>query len=1098
MNSGKGPSISRRRSLQLLPLSLIGLGLGTTREAASEGVRFNPISDNVTIPAPNLEEAFLPTMKGTPLVPRYEVDTGWDELSYDEFLDVQLQFDPDVFLFHRNAGRRGSIEIDGIPDNFRELGRMAIDTGIPGLMTRSNTLSPWQAQPWYEGLNEEEQFTYPDGSAVTEIDALVAKNRDGDPHVLKEEDQGSVKVLSPFADGTIEFLATPMIEAVEFGYSTFFIDFAKLQRLGGLDHSVWAESAFRDHLEKLSSNELRTLGLEDDDVDSFDVSEYLTDLELGNDEPPAVDPIYREFLLLQHKAIKQQFEQVIDTVRSADLPTERVEFYANGFMGDDFRNTPDLMHIHDPFDLVFLEDTPSVPPDFVRDFVYKFGVAAGHFQKPVILHRSMWEGYDALQGLDPADEYPTLLQLQVAEAYANGCRKPPNLSGGAGHTHREKVVNNWVREDGTVPDVLLDFVKFVRVHERFLMDPDPENDVAVVYSLPTMLWHYAPEWDWYAMDHIESFRGAVQILRRLNYAYDVIIFGHDDLWDDSEQLDRLAQYDAVLFPNVAAISDEQVMALNEALDQGTTMIATGGFPSRDEQYMTTIDTGESVTHRNSIVFSDDLTSSALDTTVPDDLNAALTDSVTRTIRFSGDIDVGLTIMGQADNEQTIIHFVNYEYNPTDDSMAVHTSLNVTIDLEAVTGVHYYSPKGRGELSTDVNDDGYQVTIPRLETWVFLVVNHSTEDLMPPGSEDEARAAIVEADSAISTAEDEGRTYRLYRATRRRENAEAYFDHESYKLAKENATKAKQEAEMAVAPPSVGFYTGHDPRDLYRSDVIDDLAWYFRGVEFDTVDHLSDLEDGSFNLLIVPPALPWKGSRYEFSTADLDLLEEFVDDGNGLLIVGRGDIDSDINLLLERFDIEVDLAPIDSESRDVYARTILHPLSKLTPKLDMTLGTPLSTVPNEMTVLAEIPDDSNAFLDHSGTGTKDMEDESAAGKPVFGYRPYGDGTVTYFGNNTLFEDINRDNYSLEREVVWNYIDVVGQVLARTDAGESRENNLNDEDDTDESQDQTDSEDIESAKTEQVPGFEIGTAIAAICGTLYLQKRRFEDRRRDEDS
>lgn len=1086
MESEPRNKISRRSLLQVLfSSSVLASTIPYQAKAEERHDLQNSLPNEVPIPSGKLDDAFVSTMKGEPLIIGSGIETGWEKMDHEEFVDLQLKFDTGTSHFSRWV-TFSIVNNNRAPGDFRQAARMAIETQTPVDFTRPNGTWKLQGQEWYSELPEIEKFSTPGGSTVENITELVSKDQSG-ASVFFHEPENDAYALSPFADGTVRLLSEPIKEAVRYGYTIAFIDYAKVQRLNGLDYSQWAQAAFQNHLDGLSETKLAHLGLQERDIQEYDVVRHIKNLDLKDNEPPAVDPIYREFLLEQHKAIKAQMESITKEVRSSDLPKNSVEFYGNGFKGDELRNTPSLLHIHDAFDLVFIEDTPTVPPDFIRDFVYKFGLAAGHFEKPVILHRSMWEGYGAYQGLDPEKRYNTLLKLQVAEAYANGCRKPPNLTGGSGSTHREKVINNWVRKDGTVPDELIEFVEFLQAHERILDGITPKNDVAVIYSLPTVLWHQAPEWDWQPEDHLDSFRGASKFLQKKGYSYDVLIFGHDELWNDSEQLERLTDYEAVLLPNATVISQEQVRALAKAMDSGTSLIVSGDLPSRNADYQE-VDFSDELVHEESIVFKDDLAYVSLHSNSPSQLTNAVEQVVEKTVTLPKDVDIGVTISEHPTKAKTIVNLVNYQYDPESDSVSNHTELPVRITQDSVTGVRYYSQNTQEKLEIASEGEEIKLTIPSLDIWGFLVINHSDQQSSSSVSKGSAQQAITEGQVAIRNARENGHTTHLNRASLHLKKANAYFDLQSFAKAKEKTGEAVKAAERAFQAPSIGIHIGHTENE-FQIEVPQELSEEFPELEVESFERISSTQLERYDIIFLPPAMPWKGKQYGFDSKEIDHIEQYVETGGNLVVIAKGDIDPDINLVLERFGMEADLDPLQNDEGNVMAETIIHPLSKFARALDMNNGTPLNNVPSELEILAEVREGTNS-IEHKSTESAVSGGNSTAINPVFGVRPYELGTVTYYGNATLLRSVQYED-TPEQELIWNMIDVFGRLKdgspkLNQSQGRNQTSTTQNQSEISSNVSESDSTRENLGSNSEASGFGITSAIASIVGTLYVLK------------
>ena len=76
---------------------------------------------------------------------------------------------------------------------------------------------------------------------------------------------------------------------------------------------------------------------------------------------------------------------------------------------------------------------------------------------------------------------------------------------------------------------------------------------------------------------------AARLLEDNHIPYETIIFGHPDIYDDTDHLERLDKYKTLVLPNVDCISDRQVKSLTEWVQKGGQLVLWGEVGTRDEE-----------------------------------------------------------------------------------------------------------------------------------------------------------------------------------------------------------------------------------------------------------------------------------------------------------------------------------------------------------------------------------------------------------------------------------------------------------------------------------------------------------------------------------
>lgn len=1040
MSEGESTGQNRRAFMKGVLLTATGaLSLASSESVfAATHQRDASAPDALHVPGGSLAGTFLPTYGQ---VRFFGNDPSYASLDVETVADLLYRLDPDALLL--NVATDYNM---GVPDM-----EMTVDdtyAGQPSLALQQEMGVPagihlgydYQEDDrrWYEDLPPAERFRWPDGSVVEDLYDIAGVTVTG----RTQGDPDEWIAPSPFADGTRRLLTEPAVTFLESGFGSVNFDATVYPALQGLDCSRWATAAFRSHLHGVDDARLADWGI--DDVDRFDLRSYVRSNGLDPDtvDSPAHDPVVREYALQHHRGIKSLWEDVTGEVTSQDYPAPSIGTTPNA---NPFWNAPvSGVYLHDAFEVVGFEDEdPTVPPTVIREVLYKLGRAAGRFEKPPVNHEAaIGESRAEELGFETDTRYTTLMRLQAAEAYANGGRLALNLFVIRSTPDARRQPIRWLNEDGSVPDDLPPFVDFLHAHRRFLSDVESANRVALVYSLPTMLWNTFPNWDREPAEFLDSFEGAAALLREHGYPYDVLVFGHPRLWDDTAQLDRLSSYDAVVLPNVESVTDDQLAALRSRLDGGGTVVTTGSAPARTGMYEPRARTAV-WDHPNAIVIdSTPGRRRRVEGAGGQELSTALADSIDRQVALSTGANVGRNVFEQPSAGRVVVHLVNYEYRLGSDSVDAQETVSMTVrDLPFEPAeARWYEPDGTSPLSVELTEEGVQVELPHLGIWGFAVFAEGAGTLHP-GSEAEANEAVESSATAVDAARSEGRSVDRYHAEHALANAEAMVEYDSYEAAVDYAEQAVERAEAAYRPPTIGIDVGHgQPESRTGFARFGVLRHRFSTYEYRPVEAMSEESLAPVDVLVVPPALTWRDAEYGYATAEVEAIRGFVEDGGSLLVLGRAGLSRDVNRLLDAFEMPVDERRIIGDRS--HAVTELDALTIGVDAFEANYVTPLADPPEAVRVVARMPEDTTAWYHRGPPQDERGEDEpSAAGAPVYGVRRWGAGLVAYLGS---LDPYARDaagafDEGTSRMLVGNSLEVLGRAarLARRSSEPARD-------------------------------------------------------------
>lgn len=988
---------------------------------------------------PYPDDAFLITQYGDQYFTNPPVN-GWKPVSHREQLRTIQRFHPDALDWDSVM----SFDEGDIRTYKSQNAQIAysLQTNLPGTSGRNITINipDEDAAEKYQAVFDAYDWQFPDGSPVVHPRGLLAEQFDGTPQRI-EYDFETNGIPSVFAPGAVDVLMYVAKKRLSAGYSAFWIDGIGVFRFQGLDFSTWAQDAFRSHLESLSSSRRQELGI--DDTAAFDIRDYLRDAGLAPDDSgdPFGDAVFREYLLHHHQGVKQFFAACEERLHEM-FPERRdagdIKLYGNHFMGNFGHPQAANVYAGDHFDTIHVEHFPSVDPPV--DYHYKLERAIGRFNKPATAKGTLAGQVESnLNGLDSEKRYPNLKRFQIAESYAMGARmKIPLTTGGAYSV--DQALSNWIQADGTVPNRLQSFVDFLWTHERFLADIEPDNRVAVVWSLPTLLWNHEPQWNVGApgdSPNLGSFVGTTTLLREAQIPYDILVFGHPRLWEDTDQLDRLREYDAVVLPSVDNVTDSQLAALESYLGDGGNVVTSGPPPSRDEMHKRREDTAAVFEHESATVLVDDpgKVKNQHDETTGD-LQDALEAAAVQTTSAAADPTLSISRHAQTDPDRVVVHALNYDYTVETDTFDSKTSVSLSIskpDFE-VGAARYYTPKGSTDLSVTEDGQRLSVTLPELGEWGFVVLARSATALVNADAEEQSREVTESVGNNLAAASKDGRDWSdaFVSAEVYHDAAKTALNANAYRNALDAAQTANEKLREATRQPVIGIDIGHGQvESLEEGDSYGDIRNAFPRYDFRMLETVDETTVGELDVLIVPPALAYRGGTYNFPEAYIEAVESFVENGGSLLVLARGGVHQDVDKLTEPFGFRFHGRPVVFPERKngriepLYSE---HLLTRGISEISFNLGTPIGTRPSESTVLAKIPEDSEGwFHQEQPLDSRSDREESAAGSEMYVTANYGSGRVTLFGMHHYH--LMSERFVNVEQVVRNQLAVLGPKAVR---------------------------------------------------------------------
>ena len=217
-----------------------------------------------------------------------------------------------------------------------------------------------------------------------------------------------------------------------------------------------------------------------------------------------------------------------------------------------------------------------------------------------------------------------------------------------------------------------------------------------------MMWHDQSLWGIWHEEQTAAFVGFARAMEESQIPYDVLIFGHPEVWDDAEALDSLSRYKTVVLPFVDCIDDAQLEAIKRFAEAGGNLIAAGAVPVRDEDYVLreepTLTQANVPPGKLKIVPLSTLTeyyqNSIRDAHFDPDNRKRIVSPFENAwqVTTNASQDVGINIFNRG--SRTIVHLVNYAYDAETDQIEPKKNITLKIRVPAagqLTHVESLSP-----------------------------------------------------------------------------------------------------------------------------------------------------------------------------------------------------------------------------------------------------------------------------------------------------------------------------------------------------------------------------------------------------------------------
>ena len=312
--------------------------------------------------------------------------------------------------------------------------------------------------------------------------------------------------------------------------------------------------------------------------DNIDIAQYISSKGYGNGNPAALDDlVFHEFVRYRYLSSLNVWAGIVQRTTASAAASGNTALLLNGNQGGMWLPTEYwvyaalLSQYQNAIQIENFGVDNSPLPQYHDSLIYKLGLASGYSEKPVWIWGGLFDGATGQLHL------PNYWRLAIAEAYSNG---------GVHVIHEQYGTQD--QPNLAVPDATLnsavDYASWLNSSRDWMTGKRSLATVAVVYSIPTLLWREFPATNHHNGAQAGALNGFARALEDSHIPFDSVFFGHPDFWDDSRLAAAIQQYKVLILPAVDCLSDSQIQILKAYLAAGGSIVATGSLGGRDENY----------------------------------------------------------------------------------------------------------------------------------------------------------------------------------------------------------------------------------------------------------------------------------------------------------------------------------------------------------------------------------------------------------------------------------------------------------------------------------------------------------------------------------
>ncbi len=326
------------------------------------------------------------------------------------------------------------------------------------------------------------------------------------------------------------------------------------------------EAQFRTFLDgRFSSRDLKAMGV--DNLKTFSIQDYIVMHGLTG-QAAVEDALVRAYMKFQYVSGILAWADCVDKAKRVAARQRRV-LPCGGNQINIWGSWPYAVTLSQFCDFVEVEELVGVKEKVKRRTLqYKLGAASGHHLKPVIVRGPVTD--------DTQKKMPMLSTawwtIHFAEALSNGGVRAFSLGLNKPYTGEPDVPDYM--DDPKLYQRCVEFAKWMHAHRAVLTHRESLADVALVYSLPTLIFRQYSALGIPGEGRLPEFERMADLLDENGIAYDVVVLGHPEMWDDTPSFERLkSRYSTIVLPSVDCMTNDQILFFKELENAGTTIFA---------------------------------------------------------------------------------------------------------------------------------------------------------------------------------------------------------------------------------------------------------------------------------------------------------------------------------------------------------------------------------------------------------------------------------------------------------------------------------------------------------------------------------------------
>ena len=642
---------------------------------------------------------------------------------------------------------------------------------------------------YYKTLPENEKWKFPNGT-IADDPYYVGSSRSFSGKLVWRKDMYSV--MQPQNPYWVKFLIEWGKKNIDCRVDGIFLDsidgsFPMFWHGGWGNNQTWEGYMFIKFLkERHSSNELETWGV---NLNNFSLNEYLKNkynligvygteylvrgfyesswLEQAifeNPEEIMQDPVVKEYILYQYTTLQNFIRNITNALKTyAESLNKTILLTANEYE----TWNPETYDIHGItgillipyFDVAYVERSSFNIPPYQKDVaVYKAAIAATQYSKPVWV--SEWTLYfsNPFSPNPPPTNISSLLKIKIAEGYATGgIRLIPFGTGLPEYWPPQRLVNGLERDE------VAKYYNFINDHKEIFLNVRSNASVALIYSLPTVIWQYFPTLGLYPKVYKAELGGWAAVLEELHIPYDIIIFGLSPFFNDTCNSNQLKKYSVIIAPQLSRISQKQLETLENYITSGGKLIITPPFAQFDEMNnpQTSSIIENVLNNSNTVIIEESLGYQYQESLEKRNPNAQILNEISeilskllpqKQITTNAPKEVYVNPLIQFDEQgklqRIIIHLVNYKYsyNSEKDWTTPIKNIKIRINLPFSNNITVYviSPDETIKYTYNVENGQLTININKLNIWNIIIIEPGKVTIPPAKKKPITQTIIIAA------------------------------------------------------------------------------------------------------------------------------------------------------------------------------------------------------------------------------------------------------------------------------------------------------------------------------------------------------------------